>query len=234
MPHADHVSAPDYIDTFYGRNRSDDARYAALAGRHETETCIIGGGLAGLTTALELCRRGRPVMLLEARRIAWGASGRNGGFVSPGYSCCQEKITRKVGDDHAAALYRLSQEGVDSVAGNIRDLAISDAHRSDGLIGAIRYDDAAGLTAYRDKMARDYGVELRLMQRDELRQVLRSEKYHQALYAADAFHFHPLNYARALAREITRLGGIIHEATEVRSLAAVQDGHRVVTAGGQV
>src|ERR1700743_30024 len=112
----------DYIDTYYARGLAGAARYDALHGNHEADICIIGGGLAGLTTALELCRRGRNVRLLGAKRSGWGASGRTGGFVSHGFACGQEKIERKVGAPDAKTLYRMSMEGVDIVAANIRDL----------------------------------------------------------------------------------------------------------------
>jgi len=224
----------DYIDTYYRRHLTSDERYPALQSDHQTDICIIGGGLAGLTTALELCRRGWQVTVLEAKRVAWGASGRNGGFVSPGYACDLEKISRKTGAAQGKQLYRLSMEGVDIVAGNIRDLAIDDADRSDGIIGAIRYDDAAGLAAYREDMERDFGQHLVLMQRDEVRSVLRSTKYHQALFMPDAFHFHPLNYARALAREIRRLGGHIYEDSPAVSLTRGNGRQKVKTPGGTI
>jgi len=227
MPH-------DYIETYYSRCQTGDEHYPVLQGNRDTDVCIVGGGLAGLTAALELCRRGRQVTILEGNRIAWGASGRNGGFVSPGYACSQTKIARKVGTDQAKTLYRLSIEGVDIVAGNIRDLAIDGAMRSDGMIGAIRYDGAPGLLTYRDQMERDFGQQLRVMQRDELRSILCSDKYHQALYAPDAFHFHPLNYAHALARNIRRLGGVIHESSAVRSIETVGGRRRLKTAQGEI
>ncbi|HVI89954.1 MAG TPA: FAD-binding oxidoreductase, partial [Dongiaceae bacterium] len=224
----------DYIDTYYRRHLASDERYPTLQADHQTDICIIGGGLAGLTTALELCRRGRQVTVLEARRVAWGASGRNGGFVSPGYACGLEKISRKAGADQGKQLYRLSMEGVDIVAGNIRDLAIADAARSDGIIGAIRYDDAAGLAQHRDEMERDFGQRLVLMQRDDVRAALRSSKYHQALFAPDAFHFHPLNYARALAREIQHRGGHIYEDTPALSLTRESGRQCLGTPGGNI
>jgi glycine/D-amino acid oxidase-like deaminating enzyme len=226
--------AQAYIDTYYSRCLASDKRYLPLQGHRDTEVCVIGGGLAGLTTALELCRRGRQVMVLESNRVAWGASGRNGGFVSPGYACSQAKIASKAGMDQAKALYRLSMEGVEIVAGNIRDLGITGVDRSNGLIGAIRYDDAPGLQAYRDQMARDYGLQLRFMPRDELRSVLHSSRYYQALYAPEAFHFHPLNYAQGLACEITRLGGIIHEATTVTSITSSGGRQRLQADLGEV
>lgn len=228
-----HLST-EYIDTHYRRTLASDDRCAALTGAHQSDVCIIGGGLAGLTTALELLRRGRNVTILEARRIAWGASGRNGGFVSPGFACGQEKISRKVGPDQAKALYRLSMEGVDIVAANIRDLGIVEAERIDGIIGAIRYDDANGLLAHRDQMERDFGRKLSFLARDQLREILLSEKYQQALFDHDSFHFHPLNYARALAREIVRQGGNIHEGTPAISITQTNGRQRIATPGGDV
>jgi gamma-glutamylputrescine oxidase len=67
--------------------------------------CVVGAGLAGLTTVRELARRGRSVVLLEARRIAWNASGRNDGFVLPGFAESMDKIVSRVGLDHAKALW---------------------------------------------------------------------------------------------------------------------------------
>ena len=85
-------------------------RYPALAGPESTEVCVVGGGLS---VALELARRGRQVTLLEGSRIAWGASGRNGGSVSPAFSAGADAIRRHVDEEHYRALYRLSMEGGD-------------------------------------------------------------------------------------------------------------------------
>ncbi|TXH36647.1 MAG: FAD-binding oxidoreductase [Rhodospirillaceae bacterium] len=223
-----------YIDTYYKRSLIQQQPYSPLQASIDVETCIIGGGLAGLSTALELSRRGRSVALLEANRIAWGASGRNGGFVSPGYACDLEKIENHVGLDHARDLYRLSIEGVSIVTENIRSLAIADAASVSGIYSVIRYDGGNELLAYRDRMARDFGETLTYVPRDELRQILRSPKYHQALYAPASFHFHPLNYCQALAREISRLGGQIHEGTRALSVDLDRPEKVICTAGGQI
>jgi glycine/D-amino acid oxidase-like deaminating enzyme len=73
-------------NTWYEATARRGGAYPTLAGKIEAEVCVVGGGLAGLTAALELARRGVSVALLEAKRIAWGASGRNGGFVSDGFA----------------------------------------------------------------------------------------------------------------------------------------------------
>jgi len=226
--------ASEYIDTFYKRTLgAAQIRYGALAGPASTDICIVGGGLAGLTAALELARRGRQVTLLEARRVGWGASGRNGGSVSPAFSAGAGLIRRRVGQAGYEGLYRLSIEGVDIIRDNIRDLGIADARKVDGRLRVLRYDDAASLRAYCDEQRR-FGRQVRLLQRDEVRELLRSDAYFQGVYDPDSFHFHPLNYALALARECIRLGVRIHEDSPVRSASLAGAAKRLATPDGSV
>lgn len=206
-----------YIDTYYRRTLATEESYPPAEGTLKTDICIVGGGLAGLTAGLELARAGRSVLLLEAERVAWGASGRNGGFVSPGYATSLAAIERQTGREQADELYRLTMEGVEIVRGNIESLAITEAAPSPGIMKVVRYDGGAGLQAVRDSQEKRFGRKLRYLGRDETRALLNSPKYHASLTADDSFHFHPLNYARALAREIVRLGGKIYEGSPVAS-----------------
>ena len=99
-----------YIDTYYRRTLATEESYPPAEGTLKTDICIVGGGLAGLTAALNLARAGRSVLLLEAQRVAWGASGRNGGFVSPGYATSLSAIERQTGREQADELYRLTMD----------------------------------------------------------------------------------------------------------------------------
>lgn len=226
--------ASEYIDTFYKRTLGDaHTRYGALAGLESTDVCVVGGGLAGLTAALELARRGRQVTLLEAQRVGWGASGRNGGSVSPAFSAGADLIRRRVGQRGYEDLYRLSIEGVDIIRDNIRDLAIDDAQKVDGRLRVLRYDDADQLRRYCDEQ-RQFGREVRLLGRDEVRELLLSDAYFQGIYDPASFHFHPLNYARALARECVRLGVRIHEDSPVQSADLSGAVKRLATPGASI
>jgi glycine/D-amino acid oxidase-like deaminating enzyme len=224
-----------YIDTYYRRALGPEAvQRPALEGRVKADVCIVGGGLAGLTVALELARKGRHVCVLEANRVAWGASGRNGGFVSPGWAARYKNIQRMVGADHAKELHRLSIEGASSVLTNVQELAVQDAKPTHGILGAVRYEATDDLKAHRDWLEREFNYKVEFKSRDEVRQMLASPRYYQALFDPSAFHFHPLNYARALASEIERLGGLVYEGSAV--VETVLDGAEKIarTAHGAV
>jgi len=87
----------DYVDSYYARSLADATDYPSFQDEINTEICVIGGGLAGLSVALGLVARGKKVVLLEARRLGWGASGRNGGFVLAGFAADERAIVKKVG-----------------------------------------------------------------------------------------------------------------------------------------
>ena len=219
-------------DTFYASVQPQPAR-PALTGVVEVETCIVGGGLAGLCTALELARAGQSVAVIEAQQVGFGASGRNGGIVSPAFACGSEAIAARVGPVAAKALHRLSIEGAERVRGAIRDLGITGAGPVPGLLNLRRYDRGADLIAWRDAFARDYCYEMTYLDRQAIHERLATTRYLHGVADGNAFHINPLSYLLGLAAEIERLGGLIYEGSPVLShdLGAVK---RLVTAGGTV
>ena len=223
-----------YADTYYARTLVEASPCPTLEGRETADAVVVGGGLAGLTAALELARAGRSVIVLEAERVGWGASGRNGGFVGPGYATGHANITRMVGAESARTLHRMSIEGVRIVEDNIRDLGLTDNRLVYGKISVLRYHDPEGLARQRDLMEKEFGYRLEVMSTDAVRAVLRSSKYYQALYDPASFHFHPLNYARSLARAIEALNGKVFEGSRV--IGCDLDGAEKIvrTAGGEV
>jgi glycine/D-amino acid oxidase-like deaminating enzyme len=122
-----------------------------------------------------------------------------------------------VGPERAHALHRLSVEGARIVAENLENLSVADAPAVHGKMSVLRYPDQGGLHRRRDALEREFGYATEVMTTEEVRALLRSGKYHQALLDPAAFHFHPLNYARALAGAVEDLGGHIHEGSRVVS-----------------
>lgn len=223
-----------YPDTYYKRTMADQTARTALSGTVECDVAVVGGGLAGLSAALQLARAGKRVVVLEAESVGFGASGRNGGFVSPGYATGGEEIARVAGKDKARQLHLLSMEGVEFIRDNISTLGIDDAKPQPGIMSVLRYDDGASLKAYAEQSLKEYDYRLEYMDRDEVRAVLKSERYFQALRNPNAFHMHPLNYLRGIAREIERLGGRICEQSPVTSSDLGGAEKRLKTAGGEV
>jgi glycine/D-amino acid oxidase-like deaminating enzyme len=109
-----------YGDTWYAATIVDAPPRPPLGAEVDAEVCVIGGGLAGLTAARELASTGWSVVLVEAGRIAAHASGRNTGFVLPGFAASPDSIIARVGFDHAKELWTLAQSGLDYVRNVIR------------------------------------------------------------------------------------------------------------------
>lgn len=202
-----------YPQTFYARTLHETAARPALSGHHEADVIVVGGGLAGLVTALELARGGLKPLIVEANAVGWGASGRNGGVVSPAFACGGEAIAARVGAKAAKALHKLTIEGVARLRGYLADLNITSAEPVPGLLNLRRFDHADDLHAYAAEFAEDYGYQFQYLNREAIRARLTSDRYFHGLADPQALHIHPLNYCRALAQEIERLGGWIFEAS---------------------
>lgn len=204
-----------------------------LRGKAICDVCVVGGGLAGLTTALELSRRGLKVVLLEARLIGSGASGRNGGFVSNGFALGMNDVKRHTGKAAAQSLYDLSRQGTEYVRSEIAsgDPSIK---MGDGWMVAVRYADKGALKAYGDGLQYEYNEDVVHYTADETRQSLSSKRYFESLYFPKAFHIHPLRYCLLLADKALASGVQIFENNPARSTVKSSAGFIVRTDGGEV
>lgn len=222
-------------DSFYRARSPVPASHAPLAGRHEVHTCIVGGGFAGLNTALGLVERGgADVMLLEARDIGHGASGRNGGFVFGGFSRGEEALLAELGPQRAQALYQGTVDAVELIRQRIGRHAIACDATDAGVVWANWFRDPTVLRARQRLLADHFGVQWQWLDRAEMTQRIASERYSEGLYEANALHFDPLAYARGLAAMAAAGGARIHEGSP--AIALDRDGHgwRVRTPAGEV
>ncbi|MFO0510730.1 MAG: NAD(P)/FAD-dependent oxidoreductase, partial [Gammaproteobacteria bacterium] len=105
-------SASGHIDSWYAASTPPQPPRPTLQGDVDTDICVIGGGIAGCSTALHLAERGYRVVLLEAHRVGWGASGRSGAQAIPGIACGQHKLQALVGDADARRIWDVSVEGL--------------------------------------------------------------------------------------------------------------------------
>ena len=219
----------------YYRATSPGPSWPALSGAVDAAVCIIGGGFAGLATAMSLMERGqRDVVLLEARQIGFGASGRNGGFVFGGFSLGERALAATAGQEAARALYRLTLAAIERIRTRIAGHAIDCDAREEGVYLANWFDDDALLDSQQRFMQETLQVEWRRIGRAELADKLATRRYFGALFEPCAFHFHPLKYAQGLARTLAAGGIALHE--ESRAAAVEREGAhwRIATAQGQV
>jgi len=224
---------PPRSGTWYNATANSPSPRPRLAGSQKAEVCVVGAGLAGLTTALELSRHGKSVVLVEGETIASGASGRNGGFVTAGFAEDIPRLIQRVGLEQARALYVLSRAGVEYVREQIEVLDPT-VQAGKGFLSVQRYADEDRCRGYVQLLRDEVGHDLEFWPAGKIREALRTERYFSAVYDPDAFHIHPLNYALALACEIERKGGVIFENSHGLNLEKSTPGFVLVTQGGRV
>jgi glycine/D-amino acid oxidase-like deaminating enzyme len=217
-----------YGQSWYAATKVDAPLRPALHVDLDIDVCVIGGGLAGLTTARELARSGWSVVLLEAGSLAAGASGRNTGFVLPGFACDADKIIARVGFARAKSLWALSQAGVDYVRRAIRDETAVGIEPQDGWVYVSKVDNGDEL-AWLLRMLNDLGCEVEGWPTERTRAILHSERYYHAVHYVKAFSIHPLNYALSLAAAAERDGARIFEQTPALSIDPAGVRKRIVT-----
>jgi gamma-glutamylputrescine oxidase len=200
---------------------------------HDVDVCVVGGGLAGLTVAREIARRGWSVAVLEAKRIAWNASGRNCGFVLPGFSRPIDEIAERVGLDAAKVLWRLSQTGVDYVRDAIRETQMPGVNPVDGWLEVSKIDDGDRVLA-QVQLLGEVGADIEGWPSERVREVLKSTHYFHAIHYPGALHIHPLNYALGLAAAAESAGARIFENTIVLSIDPDGVRKRIITPAARV
>src|SRR5271155_2839988 len=159
----------EFGPTWYSRVTTLPPARAELKFEIDVDVCIIGGGLAGLTVAREIVRRGWSAAVLEARRIAWNASGRNSGLVMPGYPANIEKVVERIGLPATRALWALSEAGVRYVRDTIAELGIDGIVQGHGFLEAFKVDDRDAMMARARLLAEDFGVEVEPWSREHVR-----------------------------------------------------------------
>jgi len=221
--------------SYYHATAAARAPYPTLHGMHEARVVVVGGGYAGLNTALGLAERGvRNVVLLEREQVGFGASGRNGGFVFAGYSLGEQSLLDQSGASRAGALFALTTAAVHRIRQRIAQYDIACDVVDEGVIWANWFRDPSILHRRRQLLADHYGVNWEALSPTQLREWIESGRYHGGLYESDALHLHPLNYATGLARAAAGRGVTLHEHSGALQMRREGARWRVDTAHGSV
>ncbi|HEX3939163.1 MAG TPA: FAD-binding oxidoreductase [Xanthobacteraceae bacterium] len=230
------MNEPDskaYGDSWYAATMVDVPPRPPLSLDLDVDVCVIGGGLAGLTTAREVARRGWSVVLLERGRLAQSASGRNTGFVLPGFGADADKLVARVGFERSKDLWSLAQAGLDYVRRNAQSEAAGRIDAQNGWLYVSKKDNSDEFVDYVALLG-ELGCEIEGWQTERVRAVLRSERYFNAINYLQAMTVHPLNYALALAAAAERDGARIFEHTPALSIDPAGIRKRIVTPGARL
>jgi gamma-glutamylputrescine oxidase len=220
-----------YPPSWYAASLPPPPPRPTLHGEVEADVCVVGGGYTGLSAALHLAEAGFTVALLEAQRLGWGASGRNGGQVGVGQRQDQGWLEKTVGPTRARALWDLGLEALGLVKTLVARHGIACDLRPGIIYAAHKPAYVREHHAYAEKLARDYGYDaVAPLDRAETAAALGTQAFHGGILYREAAHLHPLAYALGLARAAEAAGVRLFE----RSRVTRRTGTRVETAAGAV
>ncbi|WP_435102741.1 NAD(P)/FAD-dependent oxidoreductase [Arhodomonas sp. AD133] len=224
-----------YVDSYYrDTQRVSLSNTEPLHGTHRADVCVVGGGVTGSAAALHLAERGYRVKLLEAQRIGWGASGRSGGQIMPGFGTDLKVIANAVGTAGAQQAWEMSREAVRLTAELVERHDIPCDLKWGAVHAALKPRHLREFQAWQREMAEVYGYHgLHWLDREALHERVRSNAYIGGLHEPEAGHLHPLNYTLGVAAAAQRAGAEIHEGSAVTGLERGSPA-RVTTAEGRV
>lgn len=219
--------------SWYGATRVESPARVRLSVELDVDVCVIGAGLAGLTAAREIARRGWSVVVLEAQSVGWDASGRNTGVVLPGFALPAQKLVERIGVESAKGLWALSALGAEYVREAARDMpgaALSET----GWLHVSKTDNTKPMAAEAALLVGEFGTLIEPWSADRVREVLDSPRTFHGLHHPHGFSLHPLNYAMGLAAAAEAAGARIFEDTPVLEIDPAGVRKRIITGGARV
>jgi gamma-glutamylputrescine oxidase len=214
-----------HVDSWYAASANQQLSFPPLQGEVSADVCIIGGGYTGLSSAIHLRKAGYSVALLEANKIGWGASGRNGGHVGTGQRADQETLEKLVGLDRAKALWQLGLEAVDTVCDLVSEFQIDCELKTGNLHVASKAKEQPWLIEEAEHLQKVYDYQhIRYVDSSELADMTSGQGFHGGVLDEGSRHLHPLNYALGLAKAADTLGAELYEGSRVLSYT---EGHQV-------
>lgn len=193
-------------NSYYAASANAQLDFPTLNGDITADVCVVGGGFAGLSAAIELADRGYSVAVLEAHHIGFGASGRNGGQLIAGLACEQDVIENALGLDAAKQVWNMSLEALDLVRERVKRFDIQ-CDLTDGFLGvAVNAKKSGKLDQWLDGMAQRYAYDAQRIAPNDIKTWIDSPRYYSGYFDKTGGHIHPLNYCLGLAKAAANLG----------------------------
>ncbi|QBJ79504.1 FAD-binding oxidoreductase [Aquitalea sp. USM4] len=207
-----------YPESYYAASAKPAPSRPALQGDIETDICIIGAGYTGLSTAISLLENGFKVTVLEAAKVGFGASGRNGGQIVNSYSRDIDVIERSVGSKQARLLGDMAFEGGRIIRERITKYDIDCALKDGGVFAALSEKQMGHLRSQKALWERYGHKQLQLLGKDDMRGIVATDQYIGGMLDMSGGHIHPLNLALGEAAAVEKLGGVIYEQSPALSI----------------
>ncbi len=205
-----------HIDSYYAATANPHPSHPQLVEDIDCDVCVVGAGFTGLSAALNLAERGFDVVVLEAERVGWGASGRNGGQINTGYSPGMAAARRLIGHDDAKRLWDMAEESKAIIVDRVERHRIACDLKFGYFYAASKPSHMDDFRAEQRLMEDTYQYgKLRLLERDEACAAMGTERFAGALADSGAGHLHPLNYVLGLADAAKAAGVRIFENSAV-------------------
>ncbi|GDX04400.1 FAD-binding oxidoreductase [Buttiauxella sp. A111] len=208
----------EHTSSYYAASANQYEPFPQLSESVTCDVCVVGGGYTGLSSALQLSEMGYDVVLLEAARIGFGASGRNGGQLVNSYSRDIDVIERTYGADAAKMLGSMMFEGGEIIRERIKRYQIDCDYRPGGLFVAMNHKQLEKLEEQKANWERYGNTHLELLDANELKREVNSDRYVGALLDHSGGHIHPLNLAIGEANAIRLNGGRVFEQSPVTNI----------------
>lgn len=227
-------SSTEHVDSYYAAtSRDQQTPRPALGESRRVDVCVVGAGFFGLYCALELARAGKSVLVLEASRVGWGASGRNGGQMIIGFPCGMQRLKGLMGHEKAKNMFDESLKAVASMRQLMRDEQIDCDLVEGHLEVAVLPRRVADLTGWVEECETEWGYhKLQFVDKAALPNYLNSERFQAGIVDPEGAHIHPLKYVLGLARAAETAGAVIHEQSRVEGYTEDAQGVTVQVAGG--
>jgi gamma-glutamylputrescine oxidase len=214
-------------NSYYTASANEKPQYPQLEGDISVDVCVVGGGFAGLSSALELAYRGYKVAVLEANHIGFGASGRNGGQLIAGLACEQSVIENAVGLDDAKKVWGMTMEAMELVRNRVKQFDIN-CDLVEGYMGVtVSPKKTASLRAWQEKMAQKYDYQTEDISNANIKLWINSPRYHAGYFDKLGGHVHPLNYCLGLAKAAASSGYEVN-IYQHSTVTSIQQGDTVV------